>query len=214
MLTPSAQKNGLARATLQKLAAWLTGTRADAQDQGGGDAGWSQECLDFRAHWEGLRVGPAIPTSRAFLDVASPRFAGYVYLLELGAGAPIVRLQGTALELAWSRNLTGGDFFPGRSPRFREAGMANLNAVVTHPCGHLARSTLATAKGRKIKSDWIFLPLAVDQGRAPRIVGAMFQQGGFDAFDDVGIHHFELHKLAWMDVGSGVPTTAPAALVD
>jgi hypothetical protein len=175
---------------------------------------WSPECFAFLDYWSSLRQDRSIPTSEAFLDSPSPRFAGYVYILELLDGAPVVRLQGTHLEQAWSRDLTGGDFFPGRSGAFRAAGIANMTTVLAHPCGHVARSSYATSKGRKITSDWIFLPLAVQGGRAPRIVGAVFQHGARNNFAEVGIHHFELHKLAWLDAGWGVPSAAPIPLTD
>ncbi|MGE3332472.1 MAG: PAS domain-containing protein [Rhodospirillaceae bacterium] len=174
-------------------------------------ADWSPECLAFLHYWTSLRTGPGIPTSEAFLDMPSTRFAPFVYIVELLDGAPVVRLQGTQLEQAWARDLTGGDFFPGRSPRFRAAAVANMNAVLTHPCGHLARSTYATSKGRRITSDWIQLPLDVRAARAPRIVGAVFQHTGRN-FGEVATHHFELHKLAWIDAGWGVPANGPTPL--
>lgn len=174
-------------------------------------ADWSPECEVFLKFWTSLRNGEGIPTSEAFLDSPSSRFAAHLYVVEFLNGAPVVRLQGTQLEQLWARDLTGGDFFPGRSPRFRAAAIANMNAVLTHPCGHLARSTYATSKGRKITSDWLQLPLAVRSGRAPRIVGAVFQHTGRN-FSEVATHHFELHKLAWLDAGWGVPTHDPAPL--
>jgi hypothetical protein len=174
-------------------------------------ADWSPECAAFLQYWSSLRDGDAIPTSEAFLDSPSTQFAGHAYILELLDGAPVVRLQGTQLEQAWARDLTGGDFFPGRSPRFRAAAIANMNMVLTHPCGHLARSTYATSKGRRITSDWVQLPLGVRAGRAPRIVGAVFQHTGRN-FGEVATHHFELHKLAWLDAGWGVPTQKPTPL--
>lgn len=178
------------------------------------EADWSQECLGFREYWDGLRHDSCPPSSEELLNTASPRFAGYMYVLELAEEAVIVRLQGTQLELAWSRDLTGGDFFPGRSPRFRAAGLANLESVIAHPCGHLARSTYATSKGRKITSDWIFLPLTVRVGRRRRVVGAVFQHGSLKAYDEVGINHFEMHRLSWLDIGFGVPTSGPLPLLD
>ncbi|MGE4062147.1 MAG: PAS domain-containing protein [Rhodospirillaceae bacterium] len=181
-------------------------------DEPGAD--WSPDCFDFRDYWSSLRGDGVCTTSDAFLDSPSPRFAGHVFIIEFLDGAPVVRLQGTRLEQTWSRDLTGGDFFPGRSHRFRAAGIANLTSVLSHPCGHLARSSYATSTGRKLTSDWIFLPLAVRQERAPRVVGAVFQQGGRGNYSDVGIHHFELHKLEWLDIGHGVPSAPPAALAD
>ncbi len=174
-------------------------------------ADWSPECLAFLKYWTSLRAGDGIPTSEAFLDAPSPQFTPFVYIVELLDGAPVVRLQGTQLEQAWARDLTGGDFFPGRSPRFRAAAIANMTAVLNHPCGHLARSTYATSKGRKITSDWIQLPLAVRAARAPRIVGAVFQHVG-RGFGEVATLHFELHKLAWLDAGWGVPAHGPTPL--
>jgi hypothetical protein len=174
-------------------------------------ADWSPECEAFLRYWSSLRTGDGVPTSEAFLDSPSMRFAPHVYILELLDGAPVVRLQGTQLEQAWSRDLTGGDFFPGRSARFRAAAIANMNALLTHPCGHLLRSTYATSKSRRITSDWIQLPLAVRAGRAPRIVGAVFQHMGRN-FGEVATHHFELHKLAWLDAGWGVPAKEPTPL--
>ena len=134
-------------------------------------ADWSPECMAFLRYWTSLRKDAGVPTSEDFLDSPSTRFAPYVYILEILDGAPVVRLQGSQLEQAWARDLTGGDFFPGRSARFRAAAIANMRAVITHPCGHLARSTYATSKGLKITSDWIQLPLGVREGRAPRLMG-------------------------------------------
>lgn len=178
------------------------------------DAPWSAECLAFADHWSGLCDGALLPTSERFLDAPSPDFAGNVFILDLIDGVPIVRLQGTQLEQAWARDLTGSDFFPGRSPRFRAAGLSNMTALLAHPCGHLARSSYATSKGRKITSDWIFLPVEVRSGRPRRIVGAVFEHGGRNKYSEVGIHHFELHRLAWRDIGAGVPTAPPVPLED
>ena len=171
---------------------------------------WSPECAAFLRFWSSLAADGGIPTSEAFLDVPSPRFAAYVYMVEMVEGAPVVRLQGTQLVQAWSRDLTGEDFYPGRSARFKTAAIANMNTVLQHPCGHLARATYATSKGRTIVSDWIQLPLAVREGRAPRIVGAAFHRPS-RAFE-VELHHFELHKLAWLDAGFGVPAAPPVPL--
>lgn len=179
-----------------------------------GEADWSPECAAFRDYWSHLRAGAGVPTSEAFLDAPSPRFARFAFILELLDGAPVVRMQGTQLEQTWARDLTGGDFFPGRSSRFRAAGMANMRAVLSHPCGHLARSSYATSRGRKITSDWIMLPVAVRAGRAPRIVGAVFQHARRGTFSEVGVHHFELHKIAWLDAGWGVPAAPPVPLAD
>lgn len=174
-------------------------------------ADWSPECMAFLRYWTSLRKDAGVPTSEDFLDSPSTRFAPYVYILEILDGAPVVRLQGSQLEQAWARDLTGGDFFPGRSARFRTAAIANMRAVLTHPCGHLARSTYATSKGLKITSDWLQLPLGVREGRAPRLVGAVFQHTG-RSLGHVATHHFELHKLAWIDAGWGVPHTDPTPL--
>jgi hypothetical protein len=187
---------------------------AEAKVSEEGEADWSPECFAFRDYWSRLGVDGGVPTSESFLDTPSPRFAAYVFILEFLDGAPVVRLQGTQLEQTWARDLTGGDFFPGRSQRFRTAGIANMMTVRSHPCGHLARSSYATSKGRKITSDWIFLPVAVQEGRPVRIVGAVFQHGRRGTFSEVGIHHFELHKLGWLDAGWGVPATPPVPLAD
>lgn len=177
-------------------------------------APWSAECLAFADHWSGLREGGIIPTSEKFLDLPAPSLAGHAYILDLIDGAPVVRLQGTRLEQVWGVDLTGGDFFPGRSQRFRAAGLSNMTSLLSHPCGHLARSSYATSKGRKITSDWIFLPVEVRSGRPQRIVGAVFQHGARNTFSEVGIHHFELHRLAWLDIGAGIPAAAPVPLAD
>ncbi len=174
---------------------------------------WSGECRAFLDYWSSLKDGNNIPTSETFLDASSTRFAPTTFILELVDGAPIVRLQGTQLEQVWARDLTGEDFFPGRSPHFRAAGTANIAAVIAQPCGHLARLTYASSKGRKLVSDWIFLPLAVRAGRAPRVVGAVSRHGDRN-FAETAVHHFELHKLAWVDAGWGVPQDPPRPLVD
>lgn len=172
---------------------------------------WSPGCYAFLAYWQSLRDGQPMPTTERFLDDCSPAFAGVIYILEITDTGPVVRLQGTQLEQAWSRDLTGQDFFPGRSARFKACAGANMRKVLEHPCGHLVRSTYATSKGRKITSDWIQLPLAVRPGRAPRIVGAVFQPATHN-FAETAIHHFELHRLAWLDAGCGVPAEPPTPL--
>ncbi len=174
-------------------------------------ADWSKECLAFFQYWTSLKEGGKVPTSEAFLDSSSPRFAPTSFILELVDGAPVVRLQGTQLEQIWARDLTGEDFFPGRSQNFRAAGAANIASVLQHPCGHLARSTYASSKGRKLVSDWIFLPLTVREGRAPRVVGAVSHHGDRN-FAETTVQHFELHKLAWLDAGWGVPPHPPRPL--
>jgi hypothetical protein len=180
---------------------------------GAGVDDWAPECRAFLDYWMSLRDGRPVPTSARFLDDSSPRFAGVTYIIEILDGAPVVRLQGLKLEQAWSRDLTGQDFFPGRSAQFRAAAAANMKHVLEHPCGHLVRTTYASSKGRKISSDWIQLPLAVREGRAPRIVGAVFEHGARN-FAETTTHHFELHKLGWLDAGCGVPSEPPTPLTD
>ena len=174
---------------------------------------WSKECLAFFQYWTSLKADGQVPTSQAFLDASSPRFAPTVFILELVDGAPVVRLQGTQLEQIWARDLTGEDFFPGRSQNFRDAGSANIASVLNHPCGHLARLTYASSKGRKLVSDWIFLPLKVREDRAPRVVGLVSRHGEKN-FAETTVQHFELHKLAWLDAGWGVPSAPPRPLED
>ena len=187
------------------LSAGERGTDAQAADMP-----WLPGCAKFLRHWDGLRHGAPMPATEDFIDNPSPEFAPSVYILELLGESALVRLQGTALETRWHRRLTGQDFFAGRSDRFAASGTINMRTLFAHPCGLLARTTYATTRGRQITSDWIQVPLAVQSGRPPRIVGAVFQSDSDDQdYTETPITYFKAHKVEWLDTGSGVPAVPP-----
>jgi hypothetical protein len=184
--------------------------RTEARDQLE-ESEWAPECYAFVDHWHALRIGSALPTTQSFLDHPSPRFSPFVFVLELHGDLPLVRMQGTQLVEAWARDLTGEDFFPGRPDHFKANAVTNMRALLAQPCGYFLRSTYATSKGRKITSDWILLPLAVAEGKPPRIVGGVFERPT-RRYDETSLHHFELHRWAWLDTGCSVPRNQPLPL--
>jgi hypothetical protein len=87
-------------------------------------ASWSEACHAFVAHWAGLRAAAVMPTTEAFLDTPSFRFAPHLYIVELIGDDAVVRLQGTGLDARWTVRLTGRDVHEGLPTKLKKRSLA------------------------------------------------------------------------------------------
>jgi len=175
-------------------------------------ASWSGACHTFVAHWAGLRVSGFIPTTEDFLDRPLFQFAPYLYIIELIGDDAVVRLQGTGLDARWTAQLTGRDLHEGLPTKLKKRSLANMRHVVAQPCGYLARNVYTTSLNRSVTDDLVQLPLAVREGRPPRLVCLSLMERDEDMEETVAGFHTE--ALAWLDLGAGVPATPPVDLLD
>jgi hypothetical protein len=173
---------------------------------------WSEDCQAFTAHWASLRGPGLMPTTEAFMDCPSARFAPDLYIVELLDDVALVRLQGTSLDARWPAQLTGRDLHEGLPASVRRRSLENMRKVVRQPCGYLARNAYTTSLNRTLTADLMQLPLAVRAGRAPRLVclTPMLRNNEFSET----VMRFHTDALAWLDLGAGVPRDPPYDLID
>ncbi len=178
---------------------------------------WSDDCRAFIAHWAQLRGDILLPTSflpttETFFDHPTGQFAPYLYVVELRDDVALVRFQGTVLDERWTVQLTGKDLHDGMPATLRRRSLSNMRQIVSQPCGYLARNTYATSLDRNVTADLVQLPLAVQDGRLPRVVCLSLMQRDDDMEETVSGFHTE--ALEWIDLGAGVPPEPPLDLLD
>lgn len=174
---------------------------------------WSDDCRAFIAHWAQLRGHTALlPTTETFFDHPTGRFAPYLYVVELTDDSALVRLRGTVLDERWTARLTGKDLHDGLPAIIRRRSLSNMRRIVSKPCGYLARNIYTTSLDRDVTADLVQLPLAVRDGRPPRIVCLSLMRRDDDM--DETVAGFRTEALEWIDLGAGVPPDPPVDLLD
>jgi hypothetical protein len=174
--------------------------------------GWAPDVLEFFEHWCSLRDVGHAPTSESFLDSPSPTFMSTCYICELTDEGAMVRFHGTELVERWDVDLTGDDIHRARRGPITERSLSNMRHVVEHPCGCLVRISYSTSKARLLHSELIQLPLAVQEGRAPRFACYVQKDVGQD-WEETAVRYMETHGMFWVDIGAGVPTEPPLDLM-
>jgi len=173
---------------------------------------WSDDCRAFITHWAQLRGDAVLPTTETFFDHPTGRFAPYLYVVELLDDTALVRLQGTVLDERWTVRLTGKDLHEGMPATLRRRSLSNMRRIVSQPCGYLARNIYATSMDRNVMADLVQLPLAVREGRPPRVVCLSLMQRDDDMEETVS--GFRTEALEWIDLGAGAPADPPLNLLD
>jgi hypothetical protein len=163
---------------------------------------------DLLAYWHRQRHGAAMPTTEDFFDHVPPRIAPSLILFEHQAHALIVRYLGTQLVERWQKDLTGQNWL-GFNPHLNAANLvANFMTIIRHPCGGCAESSFVTSTGRELRIETFSLPLAVRAGRPPRVISGSFALAAM-GFDERARGWMAPRTLHWIDLGFGLPATAP-----
>jgi hypothetical protein len=166
-------------------------------------------CASFLFHWKALRGDALVPTIEAFLDRPSPAHAPWLFMAEIRGDDLLIRLEGTGLVTRWGRDLTGDKLFRDRSPDYVRKVAENYRTVLEHPCGYYALNQYLSGRGRNVRVRVLYLPLMPKPGRQPRIVGysVELQRRPFD--DESLLASRTTVEAEWIDIGAGVPASAP-----
>lgn len=175
----------------------------------------SAEVQGFLDHWLALRTpGALMPTFERFLDAAPAGYMPHCYIVEVTDDRAVVRFQGTFLAMYWQKDYTGLDVHDGNREKFKAKSLANIQAMVRHPCGQHVHLHFSTSLGKEAHAEHIHLPLAVQPGRAPRIISLIWATEPPDGLDLVPrgeriVRSITLNNVAWLDIGAGTPAAPP-----
>jgi hypothetical protein len=174
---------------------------------------WSAECHAFLEHWCAVRGDGLVPRSEKFLDCAPPQFMPNTYIVEIGSEGAIVRFQGTDLVQAWGKDFTNEELHSRRNEGLKERSLHNMRQVVAHkPCGYVVRITFSSSMGRRMHTEIMVLPLAVQPGRLPRLVCYSLKDPKREVEETLNFY-LETHRADWIDIGAGVPRERPLDLL-
>lgn len=167
--------------------------------------------LGFFEHWRSLCGGALLPMTESYLDTLPPRFAGGLYIVEVKSDSLVLRFQGAELVERWGTDRTGLDIAAHRTPEFRHQVRTLMTTIVTQPCGYHSRSMYSTSRGRMIDAHYIALPLAVREGRSPRVAAYTFE---FTALKqgEASWDQFDILEHGWIDIGKNTPAETPVVL--
>jgi len=163
----------------------------------------------FVTHWQDLREGEAVPTSQAFLDNVQPALQPLISLNDVDEnGQNQVVLFGTELVEVWQSDLTGKNVTEFISAEQARRLTTDLVICAKTPCGIWEVSTLKTTTGRTIAWEMVTLPVGLDDPKRHRIARYHNILEPTDKNELVAdIMYFQ--QKEWLDIGSGIPDTAP-----
>lgn len=163
----------------------------------------------FIAHWKALRrPGETVTASDVFLDNPSPLLSPNILVLDVYPDDIVIRLQATAIVERWGKDLTGRSLFEAPLPMHQSDMMTNVHRLLEHPCGLVSANNLRTSGGRKLIVETTGLPLSVPDGRPRRMVNYTWLVEPLDSGEhSETVTGYEVQD--WVDIGQGVPDTAP-----
>lgn len=176
------------------------------------DSGWSSDIREFFAAWCALRGDSAMPASEDFFDRADPGLLSTTYVCDMTDEGAVMRFQSIELVQRWGVDVTGAEIHRDVSATFKERSLHNMRRVVNHPCGCLIKLSFSTSKGRLLHSEVVQLPLAVQPGRWPRVLGHALHDVGRE-WEEASAGYRETRKVVWLDIGAGVPPEPPLDLL-
>lgn len=134
-----------------------------------------------------------------------------MYIVEVKPDELLLRFQGLELVERWGADRTNADIAAHRSPTFQKKVRTLMTPIVSHPCGYHSHSTYSTTRGRMMDAHYIGLPLAVQNGRPPRML-AYTCEYGVPKQGEVAWDQFDILAQGWIDLGAGVPSEEPIVL--
>jgi hypothetical protein len=168
---------------------------------------------NFFDHWRNLprRNGGVIPSSEDYLDQAPAALMAGIFIHEVIDDALVVRFMGTDLVSRWRRDDTGKIFGEHMGLHAQSRLVAVGQAIVGQPCGMVQHGKMETTIGRAAVFEAILLPLAVELGRAPRMVIFSSMLDSLER-EEFGRQFSDAGTRNWLDVGAGVPDMPPPPL--
>ncbi len=133
----------------------------------------------------------------------------HVYILELSGDGPLIRFMGTALVTLRGRDLKGQLFTDGQPDATRASLIRNCSQVSARPCGLRELAEFNSATGRAFRMETIMLPLAVDDGRMPRVCSFSTILEDLHSEDRDSPRFRGRHESTWFDIGAGCPPDPP-----
>lgn len=86
--------------------------------------------------------------------------------------------------------------------------LADPRACLTHQCGLWEMGLFGDTRGREVVLELIYLPLTVQEGRAPRL-GGFLNLHGYAGSQASRMGLIALTHRQWIDTGSNVPAERP-----
>lgn len=167
----------------------------------------------FLAHWWHIRGDKTVPHKG---DISPPHMhtlAPYVRYLEWQGSDLVHRLWGSALTESTGVDLTGQDMLAYVAPERRDYRRKLFQGAGDHPCGcvMIIRSDSQPESG--LAFEMTFLPVAVGDGRPPRLIGTLQWCKARDVLDPLSYHPkkqqlLSVEKTAFIDLGAGTPDPA------
>lgn len=171
--------------------------------------GWSHRASVFFDHWRGLRSGEHAPTSESFLDTPNPRVQANTFIFDLETDSRTVfRLVGTEIVTIWGKDFTNLSVEEAFSDQVAALYLSAPRACIGNACGLWEVGLFGDTRQREVTLELMYLPLEVKPGRSPRLAGFLNWHGTSDIpASRMGL--IALTQRRWIDIGSGVPPTAP-----
>jgi hypothetical protein len=169
----------------------------------------TQDGARFQDYWSSLPREGLTPHTRDFLTTPDPALISRVLILEVNDDFLLVRFMGTNLVSLMGVDVTNKEFGAGLPDSVRATFLFNCHAVIGQPCGLHEVTEFVSATGRPFRMETLMLPLAVDEGKPPRICSfsAILEEVETEEKDRLRFH--AKRDAAWFDIGSGVPDGSP-----
>jgi len=129
----------------------------------------TESCRTFFDHWHSLRQDGRLPHTKDFLDRAPSDLIPFAFIHEVESSGLLVRFMRTGLVQRWRHDLTGHYFGEHLDSDAREKLRGTMEYCVRTPCGMRQLGRIESSAGRALSFEAIVLPLAVDDGRSPRV---------------------------------------------
>ncbi len=169
----------------------------------------TEQCRAFYEHWRALGSNDLLPHTRDFVDRPDPALIPFVVILDVTERGPVFRFMGTALVELWGRDQTNTIFGAGLPEPAIQAMRGNCEGIAMHPCGMIEVAEFISPSGRSFQMESIMLPLAVDDGRPPRLCSFCQPLDDVDEFEDKGSRYKTKQRVSWIDLGFGIPPGLP-----
>ena len=126
-----------------------------------------------------------------------------------GPGELFVKMSGTALDAQFGRNLTGLSVYDVAEMPAADAFIAFHEALIRHPCGGYAADILVAANGKRVRADYLILPLRNRFGEVVQCATmSEWATAGYGlppGDQSMRVTYHELLDARHLDIGLGVP---------
>ena len=123
-----------------------------------------------------------------------------------------VKMSGTAIDSQFGRNLTGLSVYDVAEMNAADAFIAFHEALIGQPCAGYAADILVAANGKRVRADYLILPLRNRFGELVQCASvchwAAEGYGSPPGDESMRITYHELLDARHLDIGLGVPDYA------